>query len=187
MAQTDNRIVELVRRGEVESYAVLIRRYDKRIYNLMFRFCLSRNEAAELTQEVFCKAFEKLQSFQNGRNFFSWLYTLAMNHGRDWARQQQRKRHENILLSREMSRGHIAFPAEIVEKKQEIDRLFAVLATLPVDKREILLLRYQQELSLEEIADIFTLSTGAVKMRIRRAIDLLQELYNEGEVHHEGP
>ena len=92
MEISDNYIVEQVRQGDVEAYAELVERYQKCIFNLMYRFSYTKGDAAELTQDVFCKAYEKLNSFQNNRTFFPWLYTLAINHGREWSRKQERKK-----------------------------------------------------------------------------------------------
>ena len=174
MEISDNHIVEQVRQGDIEAYSELVQRYQKCIFNLMYRFSYTSGDAAELTQDVFCKAYEKLSSFQNNRTFFPWLYTLAINHGRAWNRQQERKKNGIQLYTDSLPPDDPALPLEIVEKKQEILKMFTALAELPHEKREILLLRYQQELSIGEIANIFDLSISAVKMRISRSLELLQ-------------
>jgi RNA polymerase sigma-70 factor (ECF subfamily) len=178
MEISDNHIVTQIKDGDVEAYAELIQRYQKPVFNLMFRFSQSKIDAAELTQDIFCKAFEKLSGFQNDRSFFSWLYTLAMNHGRDYVRQQERKRNGLRFYTENMEQENSSLPLEIVEKKQEIDKMFMALSKLPHEKREMLLLRYQQELPIKQIGEIFNLSTSAVKMRIHRSLALLQNQLN---------
>ena len=175
---SDNHIVRQIKQGDIEAYSKLVQRYQKPIFNLMFRFSQSKIDAAELTQDIFCKAYEKLSSFQNDRNFFSWLYTLAMNHGRDHARQQERKRNGLRLYTDSMEQKNSSLPLEIVEKKQDIDKMFMALSKLPHEKREMLLLRYQQELPINQIGEIFNLSSSAVKMRIHRSLTLLQNQLN---------
>ncbi len=175
---SDNLIVTQIKQGDIEAYSELVRRYQKPVFNLMYRFSQSKIDAAELTQDVFCKAFEKLPGFQNDRNFFPWLYTLAINHGKDFIRRQERKRDGIRLYTESMEQENSSLPMEIVEKRQEIDKMFIALSRLPHEKSEMLLLRYQQELSINELGEIFDLSSSAVKMRIHRSLALLQNQLN---------
>lgn len=178
MEISDNHIVTQIKDGDVEAYSELIQRYQKPVFNLMYRFSQSKTDAAELTQDVFCKAFEKLPGFQNDRNFFPWLYTLAMNHGRDFVRQQERKKNGLRFYTESMEQEDLLLPVETIEKRQEIDKMFKVLSKLPHEKREMLILRYQQELSINQLGEIFNLSSSAVKMRIHRSLALLQNQLN---------
>ncbi len=171
---SDNHIVTQIKQGNIEAYSKLVQRYQKPVFNLMYRFSRSKIDAAELTQDIFCKAFEKLPGFQNERNFFSWLYTLAMNHGRDFVRQQERKSNGLRLYTDSIEQKDPSLPLETVEKKQEIEKMIMALSRLPHEKREMLILRYQQELSINQLGEIFNLSTSAVKMRIHRSLALLQ-------------
>ena len=178
MEISDNQIVEQVREGASETYSELVRRYQKPVFNLMYRFCQSEHDAAELTQDVFCKAFDKLSSFHNGKSFFPWLYTLAMNHGRDWTRKKETKRDGLRLYTDSLEQQDSLLPLEIIEKKQECTNLLLALSKLSHEKREILLLRYQQELSNGELGEIFGLSDSAVKMRIHRSLSVLKNQLN---------
>jgi len=176
MEISDSSIVEQVKRGDVEAYSELVLRYKKPIYNLMFRFCNSTEESAELTQDVFCNAFAKLSSFKTHKPFFPWLYTLAMNHGRDWTR----RKNKNVEGLRNYSQSLLSHnqPSDLekLERSQEVDHMFSALSTLPYEKREILLLKYQKDLSNRELGEIFGLSDSGVKMRIHRAIANLQDI-----------
>lgn len=172
---SDSDIIKHIRQGDIEAYAKLVERYQKPIFNLMYRFSESEVDAAELTQDVFCKAFEKLASFHNNKSFFTWIYTMAMNHGKDWVRRQGRKRDGLQLYAASLELEETSPPMEVSEKRQEISNMFTALSKLPPKKREILLLRYQQELSIGELAEVFNLSSSAVKMRIHRSLALLQD------------
>ena len=172
---SDNHIIKQVRQGDVESYSELVQRYQRPIFNLMYRFSQSRDDAAELTQDVFCKAFEKLSSFKNGQTFFPWLYTLATNHGKDWIRKQGRNREGLRLYAENIERENSSLPSATIEKRQEVTKMLMALSRLPHEKQEILLLRYKQEISIREIGEIFNLSSSAVKMRIHRSLALLQK------------
>lgn len=176
MENSDIFLVEQVKKGEVEAYSELVLRYQKPIYNLMFRFCHSTEDAAELTQDVFCNAFERLNGFRTSESFFPWLYTLAMNHGRDWSRKKKRKNDGFENYSRLLTQADHPSWTDNVEMQQEVDQLFLILSKMPCEKREILLLKFKSDLSIREIGEIFSLSDSAVKMRIQRAIKSLQEL-----------
>ena len=175
---SDNHIVKQVRQGDIESYSELVQRYQRPIFNLMYRVSQSKEDAAELTQDVFCKAFEKLNSFKNGQNFFPWLYTLATNHGKDWIRRQVRTRDGLRLYSENLERENSSLPSETIEKRQEVNKMFMALSKLPHEKQEMILLRYKQELSIGELGEIFNLSSSAVKMRIHRSLAFLQKQLN---------
>ena len=187
MEISDNEIVTQIKQGDTEAYSELVQRYQKPVFNLMYRFSQSKTDAAELTQDVFCKAFEKLPNFQDGRNFFSWLYTLAMNHGRDFVRQQERKRNGLRFYTDSIQQEDTSILMETLEKKQEIDKMFVALTELSHEKREILLLRYQQDLSIGELGEIFNLSHSAVKMRIHRSLALLQKQLTGKSDNNEHP
>jgi len=178
MEKSDNHIVKQIKQGDIEAYSELVQRYQQPVFNLMFRFSRSKSDAAELTQDVFCKAFEKLDSFQNKKTFFPWLYSLAMNHGKDWIRRQQRERDGLRFYADNLAQEGLSPPVQIIEKRQEINTMFMALAKLPLEKQEILLLRYQQELSIRELEEIFCLSASAVKMRIHRSLALLHDQLN---------
>jgi len=86
MMTDETLIIAAVLDGEANALEPLVAKYEKPIFNLMHRVTKSFDEASELTQEAFLKAYEKLHQFQMDRNFFSWLYALAQNTGRDYLR-----------------------------------------------------------------------------------------------------
>jgi len=85
------RIIATVLEGEVNAFEPLITKYEKPIFNLMYRATGSYDEAIDLTQEAFLKAYDKLYQFQRDRHFFSWLYALALNIGKDYLRYKKCK------------------------------------------------------------------------------------------------
>lgn len=184
MGLSDNHCIRKVRQGNLEAYEELVLRYQKSIYNLMYRISGSSEDADELTQEVFCKAFEKLESFSETHRFFPWLYTLAMNHGRDWGRRQHRLRNGLQHYAESLAADDLIPATARLERQQEIGQMFRALDKLPRDRQELLLLRYQQELSIEELGEIFSISRSGVKMRIHRSLELLHKhlsIDREGE------
>ena len=85
----DRKHVTAVLRGDKDAYAFLVNRYKKQIFNLMYRLTRSYDEAVDLTQDTFIKAYEHLESFDRRKNFFPWLYTIGLNRARDHARKKR--------------------------------------------------------------------------------------------------
>lgn len=173
----ETRIISAVLDGEVDAFELLIAKYEKPIFNLMYRTTGSLDDAVELTQEAFLKAYEKLDQFQLGRNFFSWLYALAINIGRDYQRHKRRRPpsiHDN--------------PGLIVENllaqqdprlTEEVQSVIKALERLPIDYREALVLRFREERSMQEIGEMLNLSVSGAKMRVHRGLEKLRDILGE--------
>ncbi len=179
MDLTDNQLIRLVCQGEHPLFSILVERYNVQIFNLMYRFSEDREEAADLTQDVFCKAFEKIDRYEAGKSFFPWLYTLALNHARDWKRKQCHKEKKFHSFRLEEKRCEAATPEFAVENGQRHDQLYSALAGLAEDRREMIILRYRHERSIKELGEIFRLSESAVKMRLSRTISELAGMLKE--------
>ena len=176
---SDDTLVSMVQRGESEAFAYIVERYKIQIYNLMYRYSNSREDAADMTQDVFCRAFERLNRYQKRNQFFSWLYTLALNYAKDWQKKKNRSRRKLAQFSAETGKNESISAHSLLEVDQEVDSLNEALATLPGDRREMVLLRYRHECTIKELVEIFELSESAVKMRLHRALeDLRVELNN---------
>ncbi len=171
---TDKQLVKRILNGEKEVFAQLIDRYKLVVFNLMLRYTGSYETADELTQELFYVLYVKLSKYRNTGSFFSWMYTIAVNLGHDWARKssvEQQKLAQIISGEVEISFSKLS-PFERVEKA---DTLAKGLATLPEDRRELLILRYCHERPLNELTEIFKLTESGIKMRIHRALKDLQK------------
>ncbi|MEW5723439.1 MAG: RNA polymerase sigma factor [Thermodesulfobacteriota bacterium] len=183
MSEADEgRIVQAVLAGDPEAFGVLVVRHQKAIYNLMYRLCGSREDAADLTQETFLKAFEKLDQFQRDRRFFPWLYSIGLNQARDWGR---RRKIRGVVTARDMDYdlgpADPAEPGEGIEDKLDLSRLARAVGRLPLEYREAVVLRYKTGLSMVEIAEIMGLSVSGAKMRVHRGLRRLRRLLEEEE------
>ena len=180
MEISDETLIKTIREGDSGFFAVIVERYQVPIYNLMYRYSGSADDAADMTQDVFCRVFEKLERYQAKESFFAWLYTLALNHARDWARKRTNHKRKIERFSREYSNSETKSPGLLAEADQDAKNLLSALATLADDRREMVLLKYRHERSVKEIAEIFAISESAVKMRLSRALEELgRELENE--------
>lgn len=178
MEDSDEVIIARVLDGQNEAFSVLVKRYQKQIFNLMLRYSRSEIDAADLTQDAFIRAYEKLDRFKPGNSFFSWMYKLALNVAHDWRRKNSRMRNKHKELYNRMPElvksetGH----ENILQLQEEIDQLQNAMLELADETREIILLRYHHNRSVQETAEIFSISQSAVKMRTSRGISQLQEL-----------
>lgn len=175
--ESDEEIVQQVVQGKVQSYALLVDRYERAVFNLMYRYCRSDQEAADLCQDVFLRTYERLTSFDSSRKFFPWLYALAVNRAKDWQRSSFRKSRNLALLQWEvpvMEKG--SSQEEQLGSREEVKELYGALDSLPDTTREILLLRYRQDRPIRELASVFKMSESAVKMRISRALEQMRDV-----------
>ncbi len=176
MEAADDEIVKQVLGGSRNRYRFLISRYERQIFNLMFRYSRNDDDAADLTQEVFVKAYSRLDQYRYGERFFSWLYALAVNLAKDWYRKGRRRQElRTDLLHNEIEvSGFVSRQEEGLERSEEIKFLEDALGKLSHRNREMVILRYQQERSIKEIVEIFGMGESAVKMRIARALKQLR-------------
>jgi RNA polymerase sigma-70 factor (ECF subfamily) len=174
----DGKIVTEVLSGDKNAFGILVRRYHKQVFTLMHRFTNSPSEAADLTQEAFLRAYKRLETFQPGKKFFVWLYTLSLNLARDYVRKKK-KHAEN--LSEDIDDAYRENPDQErrLIQKGETKALLEALDRLPEDFREALILRYREELSMKDIARILNLSVSGAKMRIHRGLIKLREVFSE--------
>jgi RNA polymerase sigma-70 factor (ECF subfamily) len=176
MEISDDTLINNIREGDSESFAVIVERYKIQIYNLMYRYSGSAQDAADMAQDVFCRAFERLGQYRNQKSFFAWLYTLALNYARDWARKRSAREHTLDTFARESADNATKPPERILEAAQATANVVAALGMLAEDRREMVLLKYRHERSIKEIAEIFEISESAVKMRLHRALGELGQI-----------
>lgn len=167
---SDDNLINNIRRGNSDSFAVIVERYKLQIYNLMYRYSGSAEDAADMTQDVFCKAFEGLGQYERQKSFFAWLYTLALNYARDWVRKRNTREQTIVKLSQQSVASEFEMPERRLETVQQTQGLLAALGMIAEDRREMVLLRYRHERSIKEISEIFEITESAVKMRIKRAL-----------------
>ncbi len=177
MATGEETLVHEILSGDVDSYALLMKRYQKPIYNLMLRMTGSEQDAADLTQETFVRAYEKLEKFNPSAPFFPWLYTMGLNLARDFLRRAKRSPIESC-------ESESSFCVEVNEDDRLVERIdgrdvLEGLQTLPVDYREALLLRFHEGLSVSEVAYALGLSLSAAKMRIHRGLQRLRQWFEK--------
>lgn len=174
----DEKIVTTVLEGNRNAFGIIVRKYQKQVYTLMHRFTNSPSEAADLTQEAFLRAYNRLETFQPGKRFFVWLYTLSLNLARDFARKNK-KYADTLTENMDDARRETPDQERRLIQKGEAMALLEALYRIPEDFREALILRYREDLSMRDIARILNLSVSGAKMRIHRGLIKLRELVSE--------
>ena len=178
----EQHFIDKVLRGEVNAFGTLVERYQKPIFNLMYRMAGSSDKAADLTQETFMRAYQKLERFHPGKRFFPWLYAIGLNLAKDFARKNPVNPEAGSVLNPEAISGCDS-PADEHERmcdSLEFLRLEKALDELPLIYREALILRYHDERSMSDIAAALNLSLSAAKMRVQRGLKMLREHYKGG-------
>ena len=169
-------VIRRVQDGDVNAFEDLVAAYEKNVYNLALRMTGSPQDAEDMAQEAFLKAYHSLSSFRGESKFSVWLYRIVSNLCLDFLRK--RKKQSTFSLSVEDDEGEEAqldlpdlsqSPEALLEKKLTREAVQRGLAALPEDARHILLLREIQGLSYEEIGEALGLEAGTVKSRIFRA------------------
>ena len=168
--------IERVLKGDANAFEPLVHAYEKNVYNLALRSLGNRQDAEDVTQEAFLKAYRSLSSFRGDSKFSVWLYRIVSNLCLDLLRSRQRRPAQSLTVEDdegEIDELEIAderfSPEKLLDRKLTKESVQRGLASLPDDARQILLLRELQGLSYEEIGQTLGLEPGTVKSRIFRA------------------
>jgi RNA polymerase sigma-70 factor (ECF subfamily) len=176
----DAQAIAAISNGDVDAYSILVLRYQKAVFNLMFRMTGSYDDAADLAQETFIKAYDQLYRFQKGKRFFPWLYTIGLNHAKNFLRYNKRT-HCVSLEDCEIGSG-LDYPGQQEDSlcaRLDYGQLHAALDQLPLDYREALILRYHEDLSMEDVAAALKLKLSAAKMRVHRGLAKLRDIFEK--------
>ncbi len=174
--EQEAQIVQQVLQGDVNAFEDLVTEYEKNVYSLTLRMTGNAEDAADMVQETFIKAYNSLSAFRGDSKFSVWLYRIATNVCLDFLRSRSRK--PTVSLSMEDDDGEEVeldvaddsqSPERLLERGLTRDAVRRGLKALSPEYRQILLLREIQGLSYEEIADVLSLEVGTVKSRIFRA------------------
>lgn len=171
--------LEQARKGDKVAFGQLVEAYEKPVYNLAYRMLNNSGEAEEAAQEAFIRAFTRLESYNPAHKFSTWLLSITSNYCID----QLRKRRALLLSIDEPLPPHPALhsdgnkgpEAQMMNNEQQ-EMVQTLLTELPDDYRQAVVLRYWNELSYEEIAEIMETSVSAIKSRLFRARRQLAEI-----------
>jgi RNA polymerase sigma-70 factor (ECF subfamily) len=174
---SDNEIISRVLAGEQNAYADLVNRYQNYVFTLTLRLIKSREDAEEVAQDVFVKAYRALADFRGESKFSTWLYTITNTTSITFLRKKKLETHslDNEKVFELADSKDSGLRANTIEQKSRIGMVTRAIALLSPDDAEIITLFYKVEQSLDEISKILGLETNTVKVRLHRARTRLKE------------
>ena len=176
-------IIEHVLRGDTEAFGVLVGRYSTPVFHLVRRIAGNREDAEEIAQDTFVKAYGSLRKFRKESSFSSWIYRIAYNTAITYLRKKKAVRfsdlHDERLRFGEDEEGPEEFDPGGYPKEQQLQRLEKAMDHLPPDDRALLVLFYQEDKPVREIAGIVSQSEGNVKIRLHRIRKRLALIYEK--------
>lgn len=176
--QDDALLVAASRRGDQDAFAQLVQRYQRRIFNLVFRILQQYDEATEITQETFLAAWQGLPSFRGDARFPTWLYRIAYNCSLKQLEHRKRDRALQAAMQAEQVLQHVDDSVRADFELEAHDRQTMIqeqISNLPAKYRIVLVLRHLQEMTYEEMAEALTMPIGTIKTHLFRARNLLKE------------
>jgi RNA polymerase sigma-70 factor (ECF subfamily) len=179
----DRELVEQVLSGEVDAYGDLVARYQQRLYWVAFRLLGNREDARDITQEAFLRAYHRLAGFDRSRKFYTWIYRILVNLGIDQMRKQGRRGSMSLLTDIE---GGADAPDARALSEELRGRVWETLDRLPPRYRALLILRDVEGLTGKDISDRTGVGHATVRWRIHRARKLFKTEW-ESRARREDP
>jgi RNA polymerase sigma-70 factor (ECF subfamily) len=175
--QTDNEIISLVLRGEQQYFNILVNRYKDYAFTIALRITRTREDAEEVAQDAFVKAYRFLNDFKAESKFSTWFYTIVHTTAISSLRKKRLAAHslddEQVFAAADTIDSGMS--ANTVEQKSKLKMVNEAISLLSADDASILTLFYKAEQSIEETASILGIETNAVKVRLFRARQRLKE------------
>ncbi len=178
----DNALIERVKQGNKRAFDMLVLKYQYKVVQLVFRFVKDKNEAEDIAQETFIKAYRSLSNFRGESAFYTWLYRIAVNTAKNFLQNRQKKPLvTDINVDEAMHDARLdsvyenATPENILHSEEVLQALYQALEQLPEDLRAAITLREMDSLSYEDIAQVLNCPVGTVRSRIFRARDSIDK------------
>lgn len=182
----DNRIVEKILSSKKHMFETLVERYKNGIMTLLYRFLGNREEAEDAAQDTFVRAFKYLKSYDSKAKFSSWLFKIATNCAYQQLSKIRKRAFESLDDAKVGSKvaepeDTASSPEKVVVDGEKAGMLQQALIKLPDHYREVLILRFMQDLSYNEIAEIMDIPVSSMKVNLHRAKARLMNVYKELE------
>ena len=174
-------VYKIVATNNTHLFAVLYDRYAAVVYNKCYGFSKNKEEAQDLTHDVFIRLFIKLRTFKGKSKFSTWLYSFTYNFCVNYVQRDAHKKKEHKTIIKDDIKEVDGFDeiddATLFELKS--DKLAKAMAIIDPNDKMILLMKYQDEFSIKEISEVLEIGESAVKMRLKRAKEKVVKVYNE--------
>jgi RNA polymerase sigma-70 factor, ECF subfamily len=189
MTRTDEELVARSIDGDVDSFNQLVLRWERPIYALAYRVIGREEEARDVVQETFLRAFRGIKNFRGQAKFSSWVYRIALNLCRDWMRRERRAplqaAPEGVdLIELAAEQGPIESIEELVARHDLSKAVAVAMALLPDEQRTAIILKEYHGMTFQEIADLQHCPLSTVKTRLYQGLTVLRRhLQQQGKYH----
>ena len=180
----ERQIIESAGKGSHEAFEQIVKQYEKMVYNICLRMTGDTEEAFDLSQETFIKAWHAISLFKFESKFSTWLTRIAANTCMDYLRKQKRRQVVSLTATEDDSMEEMLIaddstdPAALAEKAEDHEAVQAAFAALPAQDRLILSMRAIEDMSYQEIGEALDLKPGTVKSKIARARERVRQNLN---------
>lgn len=173
----DNELISKVLSGDQQAYGSLVSRYQNYVFTLALRFSKNREDAEEVSQDIFIKAYRALADFRGASKFSTWLYTIVNTTCITFLRKKRLEVHslDNEKVFEVADSQESGMQANLVEQKARVSMVNNAIKMLSTDDAEVITLFYKGEQTLEEIARILGIEANTAKVRLHRARTRLKE------------
>lgn len=180
MMRTDEELVARSKTGDTESFNQLVKRWERPIYALAYRTLGREEDARDVTQETFLRAFRALSGFKGDAKFSSWLYRIALNLCRDWMRKERRAPLVSVPEGVEVEelaaeRGPVESVEDLAARSEMGREVAKAMAYLPPEQRQAIILKEYHGLTFQEIADLMHCPLSTVKTRVYQGLSTLRK------------
>jgi RNA polymerase sigma-70 factor (ECF subfamily) len=179
----DNRLIAECLRGDTAAFGVLVRRYQDRLFNSIYRMVANAEDAQDVVQEAFLSAYQSLEGFKGDSLFFTWLYRIAVNMAISLKRKQRATLrmdagpHEGPVEPADPS--DVSRPGHALEKAEQEQRIQRALARLSPEHRAVLVMKDMEGQKYEDMAAILQVPIGTIRSRLHRARLELREILDQ--------
>ncbi|MGD8594010.1 MAG: RNA polymerase sigma factor RpoE [Gammaproteobacteria bacterium] len=178
----DQSLVERVQKGDKSAFDVLVRKYQHKVVKLISRYIKDQDEALDVSQEAFIKAYRALPNFRGDSAFYTWMYRIAINTAKNYLVAQGRRLPSVDIEAQEAEQfegastlKEFATPERLLQRDEIEQTVFSTIEKLPEDLKTAITLREIDGLSYEEIAEAMACPVGTVRSRIFRAREAIEK------------
>lgn len=185
---SDDELLNEIKNGNEKGFDVLVLRYQERVYQIAFRIVKNQEDAWELAQETFIRAYKAIPKFKGKSSFYTWLFRICFNLSITFSKKKQKDRkmisldtlpEETITLQAVNPKTEISQPETQIKHNKLAKAISVAIEQLPFQQKQVFMMRQYDDMKNEEIANVLNLSVSGVKSNYHHAIKKLKEILKE--------
>lgn len=176
---SDNLLISRIKQGDKAAFSKIVTKYQKKIYQHVYRMVLDHDQADDITQEVFIKAYRAIDDFRGESGLYTWLYRIAVNYSLNYLKKRKAEKTISLELVDTEIKTDEKQITDNIDEKDKVKLIEWAISTLPEQQRSVFSLRFYERISYEEISVIMDRSVGAVKANYFHAFKKISALLKE--------